>query len=64
MCAQAGFHLVLAGFRFNKCNLRKHALRCYQMALPMCAERDWVYIDDHMYSVLGRNSFHLGQLEV
>lgn len=38
-------------------------MRCYKHALPIVADHDWSYIDDHMHSVLGRNAYHLGYLE-
>ncbi|KAI0244438.1 hypothetical protein L0F63_002264, partial [Massospora cicadina] len=73
-----GFHLILAGHRYNKCNQREHAYYCYQLAAKVFGvdaedpaqdawrvarpDKRWGLMEDHICFSLGRQSFHLGEL--
>ncbi|CAB3370693.1 Hypothetical predicted protein [Cloeon dipterum] len=57
-----GFHMVLAGHRFNKAGLRPHALRCYQQALQIFEGKHWGLAEDHILFTVGRQSAFLRKL--
>ncbi|KAI9205332.1 ER-golgi trafficking TRAPP I complex 85 kDa subunit-domain-containing protein [Polychytrium aggregatum] len=63
MIRKYAFYLILAGQRFSKCSLRQHAYRCYTNASHVYSKLSWSLIDDHISFTLGRQSFHLGDLE-
>ena len=50
------FYLVLAGFRYNLAQQRRHTVRCYSTALHMYNEKGWAYVEDHLNFALGRQS--------
>eukprot|EP01018_Ginkgo_biloba_P005816 Gb_19012 [translate_table: standard] len=54
MLRKFGFHLVLAGNRYNVCNQRKHAIRAYISVLSVFEGHGWNYINDHVHFNLGR----------
>ncbi|ERN15998.1 hypothetical protein AMTRI_Chr11g151670 [Amborella trichopoda] len=54
MLRKYGFHLILAGNRYNICDQRKHAVRAYRSALPVYKEQAWSYISDHVHFNIGR----------
>ncbi|XP_059476343.1 trafficking protein particle complex subunit 8 [Neocloeon triangulifer] len=57
-----GFHMVLAGHRFNKAGLRPHALRCYLQALQIFEGKHWGLAEDHILFTVGRQSAFLRKL--
>ncbi|KAI3993969.1 hypothetical protein MKX01_002982 [Papaver californicum] len=54
MLRKYGFHLVLAGNRYNISDQRKHAIRTYRGALSVYKVDTWKYINDHVH-------FHIGK---
>ncbi|XP_050228133.1 uncharacterized protein LOC126677515 [Mercurialis annua] len=54
MLHKYGFHLVLSGDRYKKCDQIKHAIRTYRRAISVYKGTTWSYIKDHVY-------FHIGQ---
>ncbi|KAG9298934.1 hypothetical protein G9A89_015956 [Geosiphon pyriformis] len=57
------FHLILAGHRYGKCNQREHAYRCYLAASHVFENRSWLLVEDHINFTLGRQSFHMDDLD-
>lgn len=60
MARKFGFHMVLAGNRYNLCGQRKHAVRVYKYVLSVYEGHGWNYIIDHCNFTLGRLSAFLG----
>ena len=56
----AGFHLVLAGFRYAQAGLRAHAMRTYATTQEQFDNKRWRFIYDHIHATLGRHAAHLG----
>ncbi|KAI5425327.1 uncharacterized protein LOC127125569 [Lathyrus oleraceus] len=54
MSRKYGFHLVLSGEQYKKCDQIKHAIRTYRSALSVFRGTTWSYINDHVH-------FHIGQ---
>ncbi|XP_065855905.1 uncharacterized protein [Euphorbia lathyris] len=54
MLHKYGFHLVLSGDRYRKCDEVKHAIRTFRRAISVYKGTTWSYIKDHIY-------FHIGQ---
>ncbi|XP_050384005.1 uncharacterized protein LOC126800653 isoform X2 [Argentina anserina] len=54
MLHKYGFHLVLSGDRYKKCDQIKHAIRTYRSAMSVYKGTTWSHIKDHIH-------FHLGQ---
>ncbi|PKI35306.1 hypothetical protein CRG98_044320, partial [Punica granatum] len=54
MLRKYGFHLVLSGNQYKKCDQIKHAIRTYQRAISVFKGTTWSYIKDHVH-------FHVGQ---
>ncbi|KAL9373909.1 hypothetical protein Peur_033529 [Populus x canadensis] len=54
MLHKYGFHLVLSGDRYKKCDQIKHAIRTYRNAVSVYKGTPWSYIKDHVH-------FHIGQ---
>ncbi|XP_015900436.3 uncharacterized protein LOC107433641 isoform X1 [Ziziphus jujuba] len=54
MLFKYGFHLVLSGDRYKKCDQIKHAIRTYRNAISVYRGTTWSHIKDHVY-------FHIGQ---
>ncbi|XP_059462278.1 uncharacterized protein LOC132191337 isoform X3 [Corylus avellana] len=54
MLRKFGFHLVLSGDRYKKCDQIKHAIRTYRSAVSVFEGITWGHINDHVH-------FHIGQ---
>ncbi|XP_024187862.1 trafficking protein particle complex subunit 8 isoform X1 [Rosa chinensis] len=54
MLHKYGFHLVLSGDRYKKCDQIKHAIRTYRSAMSVYKGTTWSHIKDHIH-------FHLAQ---
>ncbi|KAK7378868.1 hypothetical protein VNO80_04316 [Phaseolus coccineus] len=54
MLRKYGFHVVLSGEQYKKCDQIKHAIRTYRCALSVFRGTTWSYINDHVH-------FHIGQ---
>ncbi|XP_068342385.1 uncharacterized protein [Pyrus communis] len=54
MLHKYGFHLVLSGDRYKKCDQVKHAIRTYRGAMSVYTGTTWCHIKDHVH-------FHIGQ---
>ncbi|OVA02018.1 TRAPP III complex [Macleaya cordata] len=54
MLRKYGFHLVLAGNRYQISDQRKHAIRTYRGAVAVYKGNTWNYINDHVH-------FHIGK---
>ncbi|KAE8725145.1 SYP121 protein [Hibiscus syriacus] len=54
MLHKYGFHLVLSGDHYKKCDQIKHAIRTYRSVIPVYKETSWSLIKDHVH-------FHTGQ---
>ncbi|RUP46788.1 ER-golgi trafficking TRAPP I complex 85 kDa subunit-domain-containing protein [Jimgerdemannia flammicorona] len=63
MVRKYAFHLVMAGHRFTKCGQREHAYRCYSVASRVFEDHHWSLVEDHIHFALGRQSYHLGELD-
>ncbi|KAI9496625.1 ER-golgi trafficking TRAPP I complex 85 kDa subunit-domain-containing protein [Zychaea mexicana] len=63
MVRKYGFHVVMAAHRYGKALQREHALRCYKLASLIFEDHTWSIAKSHIQFALGRQSFHLGQLE-
>lgn len=57
------FHMVLAGHRFHKCGERDFAARCYHAASAVYHLSTWTLAEDHINFTLGRQSYHLNDLQ-
>ena len=62
MARKYAFHMILAGHRFSKASQRRHALRCYDLALRVYRDRSWSLAEDHIQFTIGRQSFNLNNL--
>ncbi|KFD61595.1 hypothetical protein M514_04171 [Trichuris suis] len=54
MCRKAAFHLILAGNRFSKVPLRRHAVYAYERALRMYIGKQWKAAEAHIDLTLGQ----------
>ncbi|RGB32937.1 ER-golgi trafficking TRAPP I complex 85 kDa subunit-domain-containing protein [Rhizophagus diaphanus] len=63
MIRKYAFHMIMAGHRYGKCNQREHAYRCYLAASKVFENHSWSLVEDHIHFTLGRQSFHLGDLD-
>lgn len=54
MVHKYGFHLVLSGDYYKKCDQVKHAIRTYRSAISVYKGTTWSHIKDHVH-------FHIGQ---
>ncbi|CAG8551197.1 225_t:CDS:10 [Funneliformis mosseae] len=63
MVRKYAFHMIMAGHRYGKCNQREHAYRCYLAASKVFENHSWSLAEDHIHFALGRQSFHLGDLD-
>ncbi|GLT60810.1 hypothetical protein SLA2020_335590 [Shorea laevis] len=54
MLRKFGFHLVLCGDRYKKCDQIKHAIRTYRSAVSVFEGITWGHIKDHVH-------YHIGQ---
>ena len=60
MARKYGFHMVLAGNRYNLSHQRTHAIRAYASVQPVYAGRGWRFVSDHCNFTLGRLFAFLG----
>ncbi|CAI5479563.1 unnamed protein product [Closterium sp. Yama58-4] len=60
MLRKYGFHMVLAGNRYNLASQRKHAMRAYKCVEGVYRGKGWNFIFDHCNFTLGRLSAYLG----
>ncbi|XXG85723.1 hypothetical protein AAC387_Pa11g0756 [Persea americana] len=64
MLRKYGFHLVLAGSRYDLSDQRKHAIRTYKNALSVYKGSAWNYINDIVHFNIGRWHSFLGVYDV
>ncbi|XP_019455479.1 PREDICTED: trafficking protein particle complex subunit 8-like isoform X1 [Lupinus angustifolius] len=64
MLRKYGFHLVLSGEQYKKCDQVKHAIRTYRSALSIFKETTWSYIGDHVHFHIGQWYASLGMYDV
>ncbi|KAL1338323.1 hypothetical protein HN51_032996 [Arachis hypogaea] len=64
MLRKYGFHLVLSGEQYKKCNQIKHAIRTYRNALSVLKGSTWSYINDHVHFHIGQWYASLGMYDV
>ena len=57
------FNMILAGYRFNKADQKRHALRAYDLAHQVFMNSCWCYAEDHINLTIGKNSHVVGKLE-
>merc|ERR1719343_1830343 len=58
---KGAFHMVLAGFSFNKLGFKRLALYAYRAVVNNYPER-WSHITDHFQFTMARQAFGLGML--
>ncbi|KAI7861325.1 ER-golgi trafficking TRAPP I complex 85 kDa subunit-domain-containing protein, partial [Spinellus fusiger] len=63
MVRKYGFHLVMAGHSYGKALQRQHAFRCYRLASHIMEGQEWSIAKSHIQFTLGRQAYHLSQLE-
>ncbi|KAL2345307.1 hypothetical protein Fmac_006592 [Flemingia macrophylla] len=64
MLRKYGFHLVLSGEQYKKCDQIKHAIRTYKSALSVFRGTTWGYINDHVHFHIGQWYASLGMYDV
>ncbi|XP_071710414.1 uncharacterized protein [Rutidosis leptorrhynchoides] len=64
MLRKYGFHLILSGDLYNKCNQIKHAIRAYSNALSVFKGTTWNHIRDHVHFQIGKWYAFLGRFDV
>ncbi|KOM39116.1 hypothetical protein LR48_Vigan03g249800 [Vigna angularis] len=64
MLRKYGFHLVLSGEQYKKCDQIKHAIRTYRCALSVFKGTTWNYINDHVHFHIGQWYASLGMYDV
>ncbi|KAG9443300.1 hypothetical protein H6P81_014640 [Aristolochia fimbriata] len=64
MLRKYGFHLVLAGSRYEITEQRMHAIRTYRSALSVYKGSSWNYINDHVHFNIGKWFSLVGLFEV
>ncbi|RDX88744.1 Trafficking protein particle complex subunit 8, partial [Mucuna pruriens] len=64
MLRKYGFHLVLSGEQYKKCDQIKHAIRTYKSALSVFRGTTWSYINDHVHFHIGQWYASLGMYDV
>ncbi|CAJ1882515.1 unnamed protein product [Sphenostylis stenocarpa] len=64
MLRKYGFHLVLSGEQYKKCDQIKHAIRTYRSALSVFRGTSWSYINDHVHFHIGQWYAFLGMYDV
>ncbi|KAI4348871.1 hypothetical protein L6164_009540 [Bauhinia variegata] len=64
MLRKYGFHLVLSGEHYKKCDQIKHAIRTYRNALTVFRGTTWSYINDHVHFHIGQWYASLGMCDV
>ncbi|KAL3839351.1 hypothetical protein ACJIZ3_023942 [Penstemon smallii] len=63
MLRKYGFHLVLSGDLYKKCDQIKHAIRTYRGALVVFKGTAWGHIRDHVHFHIGKWSAFLGMYD-
>ncbi|KAK4419448.1 hypothetical protein Salat_2357700 [Sesamum alatum] len=63
MLRKYGFHLVLSGDLYRKCDQTKHAIRTYRGALSVFKGTTWSRIRDHVHFHIGRWYASLGMFD-
>ncbi|CAL5362525.1 hypothetical protein CsSME_00053951 [Camellia sinensis var. sinensis] len=64
MLRKYGFHLVLSGDLYKKCDQMKHAIRTYRGALTVFKGTKWNHIRDHVHFHIGKWYAFLGMFDV
>ncbi|KAM7264486.1 hypothetical protein ACFE04_002169 [Oxalis oulophora] len=64
MLHKYGFHLVLAGDRYRKCDQYKHAIRTYRGAVSIYKGTTWSHIKDRVHFSTGQLYASLGMYDV
>lgn len=64
MLRKYGFHLILSGDSYKKCDQMKHAIRTYKTALSVFKGTSWGLIKDHIHFQLGKWFALLGMFDV
>ncbi|KAI7991474.1 Trafficking protein particle complex subunit 8 [Camellia lanceoleosa] len=64
MLRKYGFHLVLSGDLYKKCDQMKHAIRTYRGALTVFTGTKWSHIRDHVHFHIGKWYAFLGMFDV
>ncbi|XP_022024957.1 trafficking protein particle complex subunit 8 isoform X1 [Helianthus annuus] len=64
MLRKYGFHLILSGDLYNKCDQIKHAIRAYRNALSVFKGTTWSHIHDHVHYQIGKWYAFLGRFDV
>ncbi|KAJ9554786.1 hypothetical protein OSB04_009400 [Centaurea solstitialis] len=64
MLRKYGFHLILSGDLYQKCDQIKHAIRAYRNALSVFKGTTWSRIRDHVHFHIGKWYAVLGKFDV
>lgn len=64
MLRKYGFHLVLSGDRYRKCDQIQHAIRTYRSAISVYNGTTWSHIKDHVHFHIGKWYAGLGLFDV
>ncbi|XP_024985090.1 trafficking protein particle complex subunit 8 isoform X2 [Cynara cardunculus var. scolymus] len=64
MLRKYGFHLILSGDLYQKCDQIKHAIRAYRNALSVFKGTTWSRIRDHVHFHIGKWYAFLGKFDV
>ncbi|XVF76076.1 hypothetical protein PTKIN_Ptkin13bG0237100 [Pterospermum kingtungense] len=64
MLHKYGFHLVLSGDHYKKCDQIKHAIRTYRSAVSVYKGTTWSLIKDHVHFHIGQWYAFLGMYDV
>ncbi|KAK0585872.1 hypothetical protein LWI29_035426 [Acer saccharum] len=64
MLHKYGFHLILSGDRYKKCDQIKHAIRTYRSATSVYRGTTWGHIKDHIHFHIGQWYAFLGMYDV
>ncbi|XP_076953793.1 uncharacterized protein LOC143627976 [Bidens hawaiensis] len=64
MLRKYGFHLILSGDLYKKCDQIKHAIRAYRNALSVFKGTTWSHIHDHVHFQIGKWYAFLGRFDV
>uniref|UniRef100_A0A7N0ULV5 Trafficking protein particle complex subunit 8 n=1 Tax=Kalanchoe fedtschenkoi TaxID=63787 RepID=A0A7N0ULV5_KALFE len=64
MLRKYGFHIILSGDHYRKCDQIKHAIRAYRSAISVYQGTPWSHIHDHVQFHLGKWYAYLGISDV
>ncbi|CAM9004044.1 unnamed protein product [Rhodiola kirilowii] len=64
MLRKFGFHIILSGDHYRKCDQIKHAIRAYRSAISVYKGTPWNHIHDHVQFHLGKWYAYLGISDV